>query len=422
MKKIKKIFKWTFIVLVSYFVITTLYFGYSDIDPKKGVHKFYWSGLNAIWKKNKSFGFKTNEIVETKLNGVDGPYIIKDSIFYVTEENMPVALRLDSTDSITVKTSCKELPQFTVKLKDTISVENDMYEMPEKLIAISDIEGNFAGFFSFLLANKVIDNKGNWIFGDGHLVLNGDFVDRGDQVTQVLWLIYSLEAQAESQGGKVHFILGNHEIMNLYGDASYNDFKYLEIARLISRQNDWDIGLRHLFSEYAELGKWLRSKNIVEKIGNAIFVHGGLNTFHVKGKYAISEMNTISRSYLGVLPIKDSIRNERDKPIISSTHSPYWDRTLNLDWKYQIMYKINGIKAEEPDLTTLDDILEFYKSSKIIIGHSVVDDISTGFNNKVIKIDVKHGHDFRSGKTKGLLIQNSNYYKIDDNMMKVKIL
>ena len=60
-----------------------------------------------------------------------------------------------------------------------------------------------------------------------------------------------------------------------YGDVSYNDFKYMTVAKKVSGQNDWDKGLMYLYSDQSELGRWLRSKNIVEKIGSAIFVHGG---------------------------------------------------------------------------------------------------------------------------------------------------
>jgi hypothetical protein len=84
-----------------------------------------------------------------------------------------------------------------------------------KLIAISDIEGNFMAFTETAAANGVIDTNFNWTFGEGHLVLTGDFFDRGTQVTEVLWLIYSLEEKAKDAGGYVHYILGNHEIMNL---------------------------------------------------------------------------------------------------------------------------------------------------------------------------------------------------------------
>ncbi len=53
---------------------------------------------------------------------------------------------------------------------DSIKTDVCNFEMPNKLIAISDIEGNFEAFSSFLKANKVINDKYNWIFGNGHLV------------------------------------------------------------------------------------------------------------------------------------------------------------------------------------------------------------------------------------------------------------
>ncbi len=68
--------------------------------------------------------------------------------------------------------------KFSFQLKDSIKLENETYNLPDKIIVISDIEGNFDAFSGFLLNNKVIDNNYNWIFGNGHLLLNGDFVDR----------------------------------------------------------------------------------------------------------------------------------------------------------------------------------------------------------------------------------------------------
>lgn len=420
MKKFNKLIKWSIIAGVSYFILTTLYFGYDDIDNKKGIYKFYWSGLRGLWE-DRPFGFKTNKIVEIKLNGVDGPYVFGDSSFFVDEHNVFHQQRIDRNKKITVRTSCEQLPKFTVSLKDSFHIEENQYEMPNKLIAISDIEGNFTGFYSFLLANEVIDKNANWVFGNGHLVLNGDFFDRGSQVTQVLWLIYSLESQAAQQGGKVHYVLGNHEIMNLYGDVSHNDFKYIEVSKRVSKQNDWDKGMRYLYSEKSELGKWLRSKNIIEKIGNNIFVHGGLNVYHLRGKYTISELNNITRKYTGIAPTEENLKVSRDRPILSTVNSPYWDRRLNLEWKNKIMFKLNGIDAKATTQSELDSILNFYHSSRIIVGHCVVEDICTGYNNKVIKIDLKHGQQMNSGRTKGILLENNIFYKVDDRSLKEQL-
>ncbi len=143
MKRLKKIVKWSSIIGLSYFVINTLYFGYDDTDGKKGIHDFYWSGLNGLWKKNKDFGFKKNEPVTTYLDGIDGPYIYGDTVFAVDENNKFQTYQLTDDKNITVRTSCDQLPNFNVALRDSIVSEPQQYEMPDKLIAISDIEVNF---------------------------------------------------------------------------------------------------------------------------------------------------------------------------------------------------------------------------------------------------------------------------------------
>ena len=92
---------------------------------------------------------------------------------------------------------------------------------------ISDIEGNFGAFRKLLQGNRVIDENFNWTYGKDHLVLVGDFVDRSTMVTEVLWLIYSLEEKAKAAGGYVHYILGNHEIMNMSDELDYVQERYI---------------------------------------------------------------------------------------------------------------------------------------------------------------------------------------------------
>lgn len=413
-RRLKKIIKWASVTVIAYFVLTTIYFGYDDIDPRTGNCNFYWSGIDELWNDDKTFGFKINEPFDTRLNGIDGPYIIGNKVYTVNAENKLTEKNLDRTKLLTIKTGLSEIPEFSVELKNNYPVENEEYEMPEKLIAVSDIEGNFTAFYSLLLSNKVIDKKGNWIFGKGHLILNGDFFDRGSQVTQLLWLIYHLESQALKSGGKVHYILGNHEIMNLYGNASDNDFKYIEAAKRISGQTDWDKAVRYLYSENSELGKWLRSKNIIEKIGDVLFAHGGLNPNHSKEKFTLSDLNETAHSYIGTRPLSGKLKNAKDELVVGTLNSPYWDRRLNFDWKNRLYFLSNGIKAKETTQKELEDILMFYGASKLVIGHSVVEDISSGYEGKVIKIDVEHSENMRSGKTKGLLIEDEEFYKIDD--------
>ena len=68
-------------------------------------------------------------------------------------------------------------------------------------------------------------------------------------------------------------------------------------------------------------------------------------------------------------------------------------------------------KIHEEDLTK---ILNHLGVKKIVLGHSMVNEISSDFNGKVIRIDVQHGIQKKSGLTRGLLIENGKEYSIDD--------
>ena len=50
--------------------------------------------------------------------------------------------------------------------------------MPPRLLALSDVEGEYGRLRTFLKNHRVIDDKDRWIFGKGHVVCLGDMVDR----------------------------------------------------------------------------------------------------------------------------------------------------------------------------------------------------------------------------------------------------
>lgn len=410
--KLIKLLKWSIIIISSYWLLTTLIFGHTNLDSKTGMVSFGWSGFDALFSKNEEFGFLRNEQYKTNLNGIDGPYIFDDFQFSVTDKNLLASKKIARDKPIKVFVNNNDKDQFKVVLKKIHQQEIDSFRMPNKLIAISDIEGNFDALHSFLLNNKVIDKNYNWIFGEGHLVLNGDFFDRGENVTEVLWLIYMLEDKAEKQGGKVHFINGNHEIMNLYGSTSDADRKYIEVAKQISNKNNWDEAMKFLYSEKSELGKWLRTKNVIEKIGKYIFVHAGLNKNHVEASLNIPEINKIARKNYGKNSFERSL-SEKEKLILYPQNSPYWIRNLSMSFTYKIMFFLNGTSSHKTTEIELDEVLRFYDAEKIVIGHSVVDNVFSDYNGKVIKIDVKHGLNKNSPKTQGLFIENGIEYKVN---------
>ncbi len=342
-----------------------------------------------------------NNISLFELGGVDGPYIIYSNnnieSVSVNEKNEIIRKNIDKNNSVTVQLPAP-LKAFDIKLKSINNAEPSIYENVSKIFAVSDIEGNIQAFIDLLLKNGVIDQNYNWAFGDGHLVLNGDFVDRGHYVTQVLWLAYKLEVEAEISGGKVHMVIGNHEDMLLRGDWRYAVDKYKSLASIL------DIEQKELYGNSTELGRWLRSKNLATKINGNIFVHAGISNSLLEKNVTINNINKESIPYTGVS--KDVRSKIEFVDFIFSTYGVLWYRGLVTDYKYY---------AKDTQ-STVDEILKHYKADRVIVGHSVVDQISTDYDGKVVRIDVDHH------KTpQALLIENDQLYKVNSSGTKTKI-
>ena len=192
----------------------------------------------------------------------DGPYVFyagnKAGVITFDRTLNPDTTYFDAKKlkAVTLISEFDSIPCPALKFNirpEAVSFE-DEYPMPSKLIAVSDIEGNFEKMYKLLLTNGVIDNNYNWTFGKGHLVIVGDLVDRGDYVTQCKWLVYKLEEGALKAGGKVQYLLGNHDRMILSGDDRYISDKYQPIYKKLNAKAS------ELYSASTEFGKWMRNK------------------------------------------------------------------------------------------------------------------------------------------------------------------
>jgi hypothetical protein len=188
---------------------------------------------------------------------------------------------------------------------------------PPRLIAIGDVHGDYEDLCAILQRVQLINEQRHWTGGNATFVQVGDLIDRGPQPREVLDLMMSLDEQSAKADGHVVAILGNHEMMNLMGDlryvtagnyASFTDAdsekrrqtafrKYMDWRKvhpqLLAELNqpvlpeteaEWmtrhPLGFlehRDAFSPKGIYGKWLRQRSAVVKIGNIIFLHGGIN-------------------------------------------------------------------------------------------------------------------------------------------------
>ena len=275
------------------------------------------------------------------LKGVDGPYVFRDHksykvlrVVHKAGKYLMVEERINkpSSSSLTCAVDNEDRDVFSFSLLKKMKSPNSTYRQPDKLLAISDIEGNFNAFFGLLVANGVMDKDYNWTFGKGHLVLVGDFMDRGMNVTPVLWLIYKLEQEAKNSGGFVHFILGNHEILNIEGNTTYVDEKYLHLAQKFTKSVDPQIAYQSLMSPNQELIRWMKTKNSVEKIGNFLFVHGGISPELVQAGFTVGRINTILRRRLNFGSSNDLLLKQ-DEDFLLASHGPFWYRGLAVPYR-----------------------------------------------------------------------------------------
>jgi len=339
---------------------------------------------------------------------IDGPYVFKEAgnyrILRINQHDEIEEVIVDKIDSLLVQVPNQVPDHFYVKINSDNKVQPSTYEATDKIFATSDIEGNYYAFTKLLIGNNITDENLNWTFGSGHLVLNGDMVDRGEYVTQVLWLIYKLEQEAKLAGGQVHFINGNHEAMNLKGDFRYVDDKYQQLV--------YDLNMTEVdfFKKGNVIGNWLYSKNVIERIGNNLFTHGGIGTMFNKKQLDLDKINRIAQNNYGIdFSSKDT---STIAGLIFGSYGLLWYRGLVTDYKYYPKSTTNQV----------DQFLEYYNSKRIIIGHCVVDDISTDYEGKVVRIDLHHPVNGNTHEESfALLIENDKLYKVNIEGEKIEI-
>ena len=101
------------------------------------------------------------------------------------------------------------------------AIQPDTFSGVDRVVAVGDVHGGYDEFVGILRAAGVIDARHRWSGGKTHLVQTGDLIDRGPDSRKANDLVMRLEAEARKAGGRVHALLGNHEVMNLTGDLRY---------------------------------------------------------------------------------------------------------------------------------------------------------------------------------------------------------
>ena len=233
-----------------------------------------------------------------------------------------------------------------------------IWEGVGRTVAIGDVHGDYDQFVAILVEAELIDSEMNWIGGKTHLVQTGDILDRGPDSRAVMDLIISLEEQAPIDGGYVHLLLGNHEIMLMKADL-----RYVHPGEILSHGGLKEM-VRALRSD-GYYGSWLAEHNTIIRINNALFTHAGISAEY--SNFSLSDINNTVRDEID--------RNWVEPSGILSSMGPVWFRGLANE---------RGSDIER----VLEEALVTNNADYIVIGHTVnIGGITSRFSGRVVLID-----------------------------------
>ena len=276
-----------------------------------------------------------------------------------------------------------------------------------EIIAMGDLHGDYDALLKALIKAKLINNKKKWIGGDTHLVQVGDVFDRGGrgvshQTTtdveeiQILDFLYKLNKQANLKGGKVISLIGNHELMNILGDFRYASKEHIDAM-------GGDDNRRQLLKPGGKIAKKIACNSLgIVKIGDWLFVHGGLlpehitqsNTFKCNTKKNVEiiyEINhLVKQILLGNISTNDISAHEEN--ILFGGNGVFWTRKYsgkseNYDRCDQVLKTLNLL-----DINT--------EKGGIVVGHTPQKNINSVCNNNIWRIDTGMSNAF--GKRENL--------------------
>lgn len=227
----------------------------------------------------------------------------------------------------------------------------------QRIVAVGDLHGDYSAWIDIARDARLIDAANHWAGGKTILVQDGDIVDRGADSLKIVRHLQQLDGEAKRAGGRVIVVMGNHEAMQVLGDLRYTtpgeyaafadgqsearrayvydanakaivDFYHQRDATLSAKairalwMADHPLGkIEHdaAWAPGGELGRWVATLPAVMRVGDTLFVHGGISA-----KYSLVPMVEINRLARVAVQAGDS----SPQAIINDEMGPLWYRGL----------------------------------------------------------------------------------------------
>ena len=370
----------------------------------------------------------------------------------------------------------------------------------ERLIAIGDVHGNYGALEELLQQANLLGKKLEWSGKRATLVFTGDLLDRGADSRKVLDLLMRLEGEANRRRGHVIVVLGNHEIMNMMGDLRYvsaeeyasfadtdsfsrRDRAFEQYGEFVARKyreygqkvpamgakvrKAWEdahpagfFAHRDAYGPNGEYGAWLRRRPVLARVGDYLFLHGGISP-------ALSNLSLkeINRRIWSELETFDSLKKHfidkevilpfftlKEMTVFVRAELDHWNRTRNgggdaaggdgngralskeerkhvqaletfLDYPRWFSFHRDGPVwfrgyaqwDEEEGLAKIAPVLKQYRVKHVVVGHSPHSyrRIHHRFGSAVILIDTGMlSSSFQGGRPSALEVRGSEWSAI----------
>ena len=247
-----------------------------------------------------------------------------------------------------------------------------------RVVAIGDLHADIGVTRKAFLLAGATDGNDQWIGKSLTIVQLGDIIGRSDDERQVLDFIFDIRRKAEAGGGKVHVLLGNHEVMagridnQAVGRNPFPGFVGLPGLNLndprlqILPPNERARGAALMpGGPYA---RRLAEFPTVLRLGGTVFVHGGVTPRWAR--YGIEKINEEMRQWLlGRAPEPDSAKGVDDGDRVK------WTRQFSSN-------------VDDRDCAELQESLAVLGAKRMIVAHTVHPKITPRCDGKVWAIDV----------------------------------
>ena len=275
------------------------------------------------------------------------------------------------------------------------------YTDVEKLVAIGDLHGDYKALRKILRSSGIVDLEGNWIGGGAHVVLNGDLIAGKKKSKELIDFVIALEGQAELAGGRVHALLGNHDILVASGDYSHMTGSEraafipgakpevetdMEAQREPAPERQLELplesedaralkeiaALNELFMDKGPYGKWMAKRPMAVMINKKIYVHAGFEAEALN--YKIREINELTHAWMKYFQGRGERPPETTEWIVGMRNGAFKGE---IGPAFSRVYKINRLQAGLDDMRRegtpskelVAKILAHFGAEQMVLGH-----------------------------------------------------